>query len=381
VPAKEHLSAFIKATGAALGFDLVGISPAQPVAHGQAFADWLRQGYHGTMAYLPRTAEARLDPGCLLPWARSVVSVALTYDTAHPRGLPAEGLRGRVARYAWGGDYHELMQAKLEALLGALRDEAGRDVAGRIMVDAGPALDREHAARAGLGWYGKNTNLLAAGLGSFFFLGELFLDLDLAWDVPVRDRCGQCRRCLDACPTQAFVGPYVLDARKCISYLTIELKGPIPRELRPRMGAHIFGCDICQDVCPYNARPHPTREAALQPRQPLPAPELIPLLGLSEAEFRTRFRGSPIRRAKRRGFLRNVCVALGNLGRSEALPALARALAEDPEALVRGHAAWALGRIGGRLAAAALRDAEGGEADPWVREEIRLALDDCEAAG
>jgi epoxyqueuosine reductase len=211
-------------------------------------------------------------------------------------------------------------------------------------------------------------------LGSFFVLGELFLECELEVDEPVRDRCGQCRLCLDACPTGAFVGPYVLDARKCISYLTIELKGPIPRELRPLIGDHIFGCDLCQDVCPYNARVRVTAEPAFLPREGLFAPELVPLLALSEPEFRARFAGSPILRAKRRGLLRNVCVALGNLGRSEAVPALARVLRDEVEPLVRSHAAWALGRIQEAGARAALAQAEASERDPAVAEEIRLAL-------
>jgi epoxyqueuosine reductase len=212
-------------------------------------------------------------------------------------------------------------------------------------------------------------------IGSFFFLGELFLSLDLTPDRPVRDRCGRCRLCLDACPTNAFVGPYVLDARRCISYLTIELKGPIPPALRPLVGTHIFGCDICQDVCPYNAKVKPTREAAFHPREYLYAPELIPLLALTEADFKARFRGSPILRAKRRGFLRNVCVALGNLRRPEAVPALVRTLREDPDALVRSHAAWALGQIGTDEAERAIREACEREADPAVQAEIRAVLE------
>lgn len=362
----------IKAQGAALGFDLVGISPVRPPAHGGSFAEWLRRGYHGEMAYMARTAGNRLHPGEFLPWARSIVSVALNYNTPHPRG--AEGIQGWISRYAWGDDYHEVMQAKLAHLLEWVRHEAGPEVQGRIFVDAGPVLDREAAARAGIGWYGKNTNLLSMRLGSFFFLGELFLSLELEPDRPIRDRCGQCRLCLDACPTNAFAGPYVLDARRCISYLTIELKGAIPRELRPRMGTHIFGCDICQDVCPYNAKVKVTREPAFHPRRGLHAPELIPLLRLTEAEFKARFAGSPILRAKRRGLLRNVCVALGNLGRGEAVPALRAALRSDPEPLVRGHAAWALGRIRTPEALAALREARGEETDPGVLGEIESAI-------
>jgi epoxyqueuosine reductase len=326
------------------------------------------------MAYMARTATQRSHPGEFLPWARSVVSVALKYSAPYRRPPESEGIRGWISRYAWGEDYHDLMQAKLEQLLAFAQAVAGMEVRGRIFVDAGPVLDRDVGARAGIGWFGKNTNLLSMRLGSFFFLGELFVSLELPPDRPMQDRCGQCRLCLDACPTNAFVGPYVLDARRCISYLTIELKSPIPRELRSRMGVHIFGCDICQDVCPYNARMKPTQESAFTPRDGLHAPELIPLLALSEAGFKARFRGSPILRAKRRGFLRNVCVALGNLKRPEAVPALARTLREDPEPLVRGHAAWALGQIATPEAAAALQAARQREQEASVQEEIHQAV-------
>jgi epoxyqueuosine reductase len=266
------------------------------------------------------------------------------------------------------------MLGKLDRLLADVQAQAGPDIRGHACADAAPVLDREVAARAGLGWFGKNTVLLSERIGSFFVLGELFLSIPLEADRPLRDRCGQCRMCLDACPTLAFAGPYDLDARRCISYLTIELKGAIPRDLRPAMGTHIFGCDICQDVCPYNTRYRPSAEPGFQPRRGLHEPELIPLLRLTEGEFRVRFRGSPILRAKRRGFIRNVCVALGNLGRADAVPALAGSLAGDPEPLVRAHAAWALGRIGGPGAARALRSARQRDADPGVRAEAESAL-------
>ena len=375
---REHtrmLTLRIKAWGTALGFDLVGISPVQAPAHSESFADWLRQGYHGEMGYLPRTAEKRMHPGEFLPWARSIVSIALNYNTPYDRRAEMEGIRGWISRYAWGDDYHDVMQARLVRLLEYVREEAGPEVQGQVFVDAGPVLDRDIGARAGIGWYGKNTNLLSTQIGSYFFLGELFLNLELEWDRPIRNRCGQCRLCLEACPTNAFVGPYILDARKCISYLTIELKGAIPRELRPLMGAHISGCDICQDVCPYNTKGKATRERAFQPRQGVHAPELIPLLSLTEAEFKARFAGSPILRARRRGFLRNVCVALGNLQRDEAVPALIAALDKDSDPLVRGHAAWALGQIRTREAERALHAARARETDSMVREEIQASTD------
>jgi epoxyqueuosine reductase len=371
----------IKARSLTIGFDLVGVSPVEAPTHSQAFADWIRQGYQGEMAYLARTADQRLRPGLYFAWARSAVAVGLNYNTHHMRSGVEEGIRGWISRYAWGDDYHDVMREMLDRLGAAVNEEAGWEVQARAFVDAGPVSDREIAARAGIGWYGKNTNLLALGMGSYFFLGELFLALPLDGDRPLPNTCGQCRLCLDACPTNAFVGPYVLDARRCISYLTIEQKGIIPRDLRSSMGAHIFGCDTCQDVCPYNMKCRPTKEPAFQPRPGRHAPELIPLLDLTEGQFKAKFRGSPILRAKRRGFLRNVCVALGNSRRPEAVPALARTLREDPDALVRAHAAWALGQIGGEGAAAALREARAREADATVQAEILVVLRAEDMAG
>jgi epoxyqueuosine reductase len=364
----------VKARALALGFDLVGVSPVEAPAHSEAFSGWLQRGYQGEMAYMARTADQRLHPDRYLPWARSVVSVGLNYYTPHARNALQEGIRGWVSRYAWGEDYHDLMRAMLDELHAAVCQEARREVQGRAVADAGPVLDRAVAVRAGIGWYGRHTNLLSPGIGSFFFLGELFLDLALEFDRPVPDHCGQCRLCLDACPTKALVGPHVLDARRCISYLTIEFRGPIPRDLRPLMGTHIFGCDICQDVCPHNAKCRHTMEPAFQPRSGLHAPELISLLDLSEGEFKAKFRNSPILRAKRRGFLRNACVALGNSRRVEAVLPLARILGQDPDALVRAHAAWALGSIGGAQAEAVLREALAREREAAVVEEVLDAL-------
>jgi epoxyqueuosine reductase len=299
--------------------------------------------------------------------------VGMNYYTAFPRPPMSSQPNGWISRYAWGEDYHNVIKRRLESLLERIRIIHGTPVEGRLFVDGGPVLERDFAGVAGLGWIGKNTQLISPKKGSWFFLGELFVDLPLTYDRPLRDRCGKCDLCLKACPTGAFVGPYVLDARRCISYLTIELKGFIPRHLRPLIGDHIFGCDICQEVCPYNVKAEPTTDQAYQPKTGLHAPQLIPLLSLDQEAFRIRFHGSPILRAKRRGLLRNVAVALGNIQSPEALPALIGAL-DDDEALVRGHVAWALGRIGGAQAAAALQRRLVTEQDGEVIGEIKEAL-------
>lgn len=364
----------IKDDARRLGFELVGISAVKPPPHEQSFAQWLRQGLAGKLDYMERTELMRRDPQQLVPWAVSVVSVGMNYNTDFSRPAPSVDAKGWISRYAWGDDYHEVMQRRLKLLLERVTDLNDSAVQGRIFVDSGPVLERDFAGVAGLGWIGKNTHLISPKKGSWFFLGELFLDLPLAYDRPIRDRCGRCDLCLKACPTGAFVGPYVLDARRCISYLTIELKGWMPSSLRPLVGNHVFGCDICQEICPYNAKARATTEAAFMPRVGLHAPELIPFLSLSEDEFRQRFRNSPILRAKRRGFLRNVAVALGNLRSTEALPALIHAL-DDEEPLVRGHAAWALGQIGSGSAIEPLQRRARLESDPEVGGEIAAALE------
>ena len=370
---RADLSARIKEEAQRLGFALVGISPVKIAAHEESFAEWLRKGLGGELGYMKRTEELRRDPKKLVPWAVSVISVGMNYFTPLPRPENPQGTQGWISRYAWGDDYHDVVREKLDLLLEKIREIYGGSIEGRAFVDSGPVLERGIAGVAGIGWIGKNTQLISPRKGSWFFLGELFLGIELAYDRPIRDRCGKCDLCLKACPTGAFVGPYILDARRCISYLTIELKGPIPRHLRPLMGNHIFGCDICQEVCPYNVKAKPTGEAAFDPREGLYAPDLIPLLSLSEEEFRRRFQGSPILRAKRRGFLRNVAVALGNLKSREAVPALIRALHDD-EPLVRRHVAWALGRIGDADSLAALRQRLAVESNAGLQEEIEEAI-------
>jgi epoxyqueuosine reductase len=367
----------INAKAAALGFGLVGITSAEPLAHGGRLRAWVAQGFAGEMGYMSRDVEKRVDPSRVLPEVRSIIVLGMNYYTS-PAMPAASGGRGWVSRYAWGQDYHTVLSDKLKALVAFIRELEGADVQARWYVDTGPILERELAWRAGLGWPGKNTNLINRHLGSWLFLGAILLDRELAYDVPATAHCGTCSRCLVACPTGALVAPGVLDARRCISYLTIELRGPIPCQLRPLMGTHIFGCDICQAVCPWNRKAPISSESAFLPRAGFAAPELMPLLRLSEDEFRARFRGSPISRAKRRGLLRNVAVALGNLRDLRALPALEAAL-HDGEPLIRSHAAWALGRIGSSDARPVLQDALRSERDADVRAEMAAAL--AEVAG
>lgn len=368
----------IKEQGHELGFDLVGIAPADPPQTVSAYIEWVNQGYAGEMRYLerPDRVERRRDPSVIVPNVKSVVVVGKNYFT---RELPAEILndpsRGIIASYAWGLDYHAVMTPRLYELQAFIEEQVDSEVCGRAYVDTGPVLERAYAARAGLGFIGRNTMLIHPRWGAWLFLGEILIDVELAYDEPdTRGTCGACTRCLDACPTDAFPAPYGLDARRCISYLTIELKGPIPRELRPLMGNRIFGCDICNEVCPWNRQfAQPADEPAFQPHPDHVAPKLLDLIALDDEGFRERFRGRPIKRAKRRGFLRNVAVALGNWGDPVAVPALERAL-HDHEPLIRGHAAWALGQIGSPRARRALQKARTTEDNDTVQEEIEAIL-------
>jgi epoxyqueuosine reductase len=375
----DAFTARIQEAASSLGFELAACLKASPSTTFDRYEDWLQRGYGAEMAYLfrPDAVAKRQDPARILPGVRTILTVAMNY---HSRPLPPslrdDPSRGVIASYAWGADYHDVMLPRLHQLASAAADISGQPAAYRAYVDTGPLLERELAARAGLGFVGRNTNLIHPHLGSWLFLGEVLLTADLpVGDPPATSgTCGQCTRCLEACPTAAFPQPYVLDARRCISYLTIELKGPIPRGLRTAMGNRIFGCDICQEVCPWNRRfAQPTAEPAFQPAGEAMAPSLLELMALDEPSFRQRFRDSPIKRAKRRGLLRNVAVALGNWADAAATPVLSRAL-DDGEALIRGHAAWALGRIGDRRGRQALAQRQSFEQDPWVREEIELAL-------
>jgi epoxyqueuosine reductase len=369
-----------------LGLSLVGITPAVASEHTEFYRGWLAEGRHGEMGYLARedAVARRADLSLTMAEARSCVVVAHGYAQPDRPGVPDHPSRAVIARYARGDDYHDVLKAKLEALLRWLDGQVDEGVRGRAYVDTGPILERELARRAGLGWFGRNTLLIHPRRGSYFFIGVLLVDVELPADLPFdEDRCGTCRACLDACPTGALLGRNadgapVIDARRCISYLTIELRGPIPADLRPAIGNRVFGCDICQEVCPWNEQfARPADEPAYGARAETDGPRLVDLaerlLDADEEGFRQLFRRSPLRRAKRAGMLRNLCVALGNWGSAEAAPTLSRALA-DESPLVRGHAAWALGRIGSGAAQEALVEALDGEEDVYVREELRTAV-------
>jgi epoxyqueuosine reductase len=312
---RGELTRRIKAQACKLGFDLVGVTPLAASDYGDYYEGWLAQGYAGEMAYLsrPDAIAKRRDPRRVLPEARSVVVVALNYYQGETKSL-ADGLRGRVARYAWGDDYHDLMGVRLDELAAWIESQVGHAVAHRRYVDTGPLLERELAVRAGLGWFGKNTMLINPQLGSWLLLGELLLDLELNYDPSfTADHCGACTRCIQACPTACILPDRTLDASRCISYLTIEYRGAeFPADLRPLVGDWVFGCDVCQEVCPWNRFAHPTDEPAFQPRPALPRPGLSELLEMDDETFRRRFQGSPVKRAKLQGLQRNAAAALEN---------------------------------------------------------------------
>ena len=344
---KERLVDFARE----IGFDSCRVAACAPPAHANEFEDWLNDGAHGEMSYMARGEGKRREPQIILPGAKSMIVLALNYFQRKENRRSQTAATGRVARYAWGNDYHDIIETKLDKIDNFLREFGGVQ---KCYVDTGPILERDHAADAGIGWHGKSTMLINEKLGTWFFLAEILTTLELPPDAPGRDRCGTCERCIKACPTGAITAPHKLDARRCISYLTIELKGAIPLELRPLMGDRIFGCDDCLDACPWNRFAEASRETAFAARSPSRTGTstigfaLRDYLRLNDAEFRNLFRDSPIKRIKRRGFLRNVCVALGNVGTADDLPSLQRA-ATDAEPLIVEHACWAIERIRGRL--------------------------------
>jgi len=381
---RRHTTALLREEAGRAGFHRFGVVNVGPWPRHEALTRFIADGFAGEMGYLVAGAEARRDPRAVMAEARSLCTVGLSYARPEPDpGAATGGPRAFIARYARGEDYHTVLQRKLRAMAARVAERLGGGVAWTACVDTQPLLEREAAHHGGVGFLARNTMIIAPGLGSYLMLGELLLDRDAEPTAGAEPRCGRCRACLDACPTGAIVEPYRLDARRCISYLTIENPGAIPRELRPLLENMVFGCDRCQEVCPFNAAVDggaPAGDPQLAPSPRRDRPELVALLGLGAAQFRKLVRGSALRRVHRAQLLRNVAVALGNVGGAGEVAALVAALAE-PSALVREHVVWALGRIAARLpgpvaaqVVAALGDLAVREAEPAVREEIALAL-------
>jgi len=368
----RDLTEYVKTEALRLGFSRVGITTPEPPPHLEIYEKWLKERRHGEMTYLEtdRARHRRADPHRILPECESILVVAANYL---PNGQKSTG----VAAYAVGDDYHEVITDRLKQLVSSIEARVGREIKNRYYTDTGPLLERELAQRAGLGWIGKNTCLISPEYGSYFFLAEVLLDLPLEPDQPIKtDHCGECTLCIEACPTNCILPDRTLDASRCISYLTIELKGTIPLELRQLTDDWIFGCDICQQVCPWNLRfAEPTADQAFQARAFLNEPTPRDFLQLTPQDYRTALSKSPLKRAKRSGLLRNAAVAAGNAGGRASVPDLERVLAKEEDPVPRAHAAWALGELG---ELEALRVALDSEQDPEVLAEIRLALDGAE---
>jgi epoxyqueuosine reductase len=367
----------IKRTARELGFEVIGITSAAPLLRDDAaYREWCAAGFAAGMDYMIRRPDLHAAPSVLVPHTASVITLSVNYYASAPN-FSHQNRYGRVARYAWGRDYHEVVKPRLTLLTTRLEALSGQELHARCFVDAVPLLERALAARAGLGFFGKNTNLLQSSRGSWFFLAEILVDLELpAEDLSVNVSCGTCHRCLDACPTKAFAGPYRLDSRRCISYLTIENKGAIPRELREGVGEWIFGCDVCQDVCPFNRFstqtdwPHLMPEAGVGTRL-----DLVEMLSIStDAQFRNRFSGTPLMRAKRRGLLRNAAVVAANVDCTAAVPLLVDLARSDPEPVIRAHAVGALSRLDGAKACDIARALVKSDADDMVRDEAAAVL-------
>jgi len=354
MPPFADIAALVRQTARDVGFDLAGIAPASDPPELAYFPHWVESGHGGEMKYLEARDEAgNLKRGSLrhaAPWARSVVVCAVNYNTAPPYSTHySDPGRGWTSRYAWGaGDYHDSVLRRLREVEAAMQRAVSAPLTTHCYVDTGPLVERVYAKYAGVGWIGKNTCIINQQIGSWLFLGVILASLELTPDLPVPDRCGSCTRCLDACPTQAFIGPHQLDATKCISYLTIEKRGSIPEDLREGMGRHVFGCDICQDVCPWNRKAPATTAAEFQPRPELVNPALDWIAELTAESFRTKFRHTPVSRAKRSGLRRNAIVAMGNSGNEEFVPALEK-LASDEDPVVAETAEWAQRQLRRRL--------------------------------
>ncbi|MEZ4505963.1 MAG: tRNA epoxyqueuosine(34) reductase QueG [Thermomicrobiales bacterium] len=371
-------SAWVRQLAKECGLEVAAIAGPEPFDGLESHLhDRIAQGhYAGFSWFTPERASVSADPHQLHAQVKSIVSVGLPYYQVMPE-IPDDGLlRGKISRYAWGLDYHDFLKQRMSTLLERIEAKAGRPVEARRLVDTARIVDRAVAGRSGLGWYGKHTCIIVPGYGSWVLLGELLLDFELEPDAPLDRNCGRCRACIDRCPTGAITGPYELDSTRCISFQTIEQRDAIPVELRTRFGNWVFGCDECQEICPYTGAAQVVADPDLQPASLRNvAPELDWLLAMTESDFRATYRGTAVLRAKRRGLARNAAVALGNAGDDRAVPVLSAALFGHDEPLVRGHAAWALGRYPGRSARDALDCSRGTESDPDAKREINLALE------
>lgn len=373
----SELATQIKNAARELGFEVAGIASVEPFGRDNtSFQQWVDAGFAAGMDYMTRRPELHASPRAVVPYAQSVITLAVNHYADAP-AFEHEQRYGRVARYAWGRDYHHVVKPRLQALAATIEQLAGRPIHARCFVDAVPLLERAVAARAGVGFFGKNTNLLQPRGGSWFFLSEILLDLELPADNHrTKVSCGSCHRCIDACPTNAFAGPYRLDSRRCISYLTIENKGAIPREFRAAVGEWIFGCDVCQDVCPFNRFASETAWPEFHPQAGAGARlDLVGVLSIAtDDEFRARFCGTPLTRPKRRGLLRNAAVVAANVGATAAVPSLISRIENDSEPLIRSHALWGLGQLDPRRAIQAAEQTLKTDDDPSVREEAEMVL-------
>ena len=369
----------IKEKALELGFTMAGVSSTEALQSINQYQQWIKAGHHAEMAYLSgdEQIDKRSDPKKILPECKSILVLAIPYSKPIANDSQSEkGNLGRVAAYAYGDDYHEILKFRLQAIVDFIEGKLGHSIPNRYYTDTGPILERELGQRAGLGWIAKNSMLIHPKVGSYFLIAEILLGIELDSDAAFQgDLCGSCTRCIDACPTDCILPNRTLDAGRCLSYLTIELKGPVPMEMREDIKDWVFGCDICQEVCPWNIRFAPEHgDLAFMPRPDVPSPILENELSLTAETFNKKFKGSPVKRAKRRGYLRNTALALGNAKKATSIPSLAESLQNDPEALVRAHAAWALGRIQETKAEMALQNAQKLEIDKDVLLEIKLAL-------
>lgn len=368
----------IKSAARRKGFEVAAFASLEPLLDDdQRYREWMESGFAAGMGYMARRPELFAHPRKLVPYARSLISVAVNYYADAPE-FKHENRYGRIARYAWGRDYHDVIRPRLIELVSDIEALVGRSLRARCFVDAVPLLERATAATAGVGFFGKNTNLLHPRRGSWFFLAEILIDLELPPDVSLNTvSCGTCQRCVDVCPTDAFAQPFVLDANRCISYLTIENKGGIPRDLRVGLGEWLFGCDACQDVCPFNRFSSETAWPELKPEagagQRLDLTRL--LLISTDDEFKARFAGTPLLRPKRRGLLRNAAVVVANVGCTAAVPALVERVEHDAEPLIRAHALWALAQLDGSMAVTLANRISASDPDESVREEARAVLE------